>query len=532
MLSKIRGFVFFVPLTLLVATVSASIVNYDEFISAIAGVNAWILDQFAWAFNVGAFVALAVLLVVALSPIGKVRIGGRFAEPILSRWNWFAITLCTTIAIGILFWATAEPITHFNRPPAFSGADPRSPEAATFAMSSLFLHWSITPYALYAVPALAFALAHHNLGAPYSLSGPLSLALGPLARGPGAAVIDAVAVFALVAGIAASLGAGALTLAGGLASMTALESGPMLRGLVMAAIVLAFVGSSVSGLQRGIRFLSDLNAKFFFALVAIVLVAGPTGEMLAAGGRGLVQYVAEFVPRSVDFTSGRDPWIRDWTVFYWANWLAWAPITALFLGRISIGYTVREFLLVNLLAPAVFAIGWMTVFGGTALILDAAPSAPLSAALASDGPEALIYVVLETLPYAGALVAVFVLLSFVSFVTAADSNTTSISAVCMTPEGHAHARRATLVVKMMWGVIIGLVAWIMTATNGVDGVRMISVLGGFPALAILFGSAIALLRLAAFGPARLSRDPTRAGASQGAQPAGAKPAQKPAHRPV
>ncbi len=488
--------------------------DFDGFYAGVTAAKDWILKYFGWLFSYASFAAVALVAWVVFSPLGAVRIGGPDAKPILSRWNWFSITLCTTIAIGILFWGAAEPMFHIKAPPPFAHADPYTDEAAQFALSSMFMHWTVTPYALYTVPALAFALTHYNLGRPYSLSGPLSVIVGKAATGRIGALIDAVGLYALVAGVAASLGAGVMTLAGGLEAGAGVYDSTMLRLLVTAAIVVMFVVSSISGLQRGIKYLSDFNTRFFFVLVLFVLVAGPTFKILALGAESAGQYVMNFIPRSLALgeRAGSD-WTRDWTVFYFANWLAWAPVTALFLGRISIGYTVREFILFNLVAPALFGGLWMTVFGGAAINLDAAANHAFVAALDARGPEAVVYALFDALPLSSVIILLFIVLTFVSFVTAMDSNTVSITNVCLKQIGPGEARpRAERWVKIFWGALIGAVAFIMTATTGIDGVRMLSNLGGLPGLFILIamGAVIVSLRLAWLDEVRAAVQPASA----------------------
>ncbi len=495
---RTRPLVFWPPAGLLLAALVFSVVDYAGFHAAVSAANAWLLSRFDWLYSFASFAAVILVAWVAVSPLGSIRIGGPDAKPILSRWNWFAITLCTTVAIGILFWGAAEPMFHINDPPAFSGAEPQSEAAARFAISTLFMHWTITPYALYSVPALAFALAHFNLGRPYSLSGPLSLVFGKAATGRGGALIDAVGLYALVAGVAASLGVGVMTLAGGLDRLTALDDGPWLRFAITLAIVGVFVASSITGIQRGIKYLSDLNVKFFFVLAAFLLIAGPTGAVLSLGAAALGDYVVNFVPVSLAFGErAGSQWMRDWTVFYFANWLAWAPITALFLGRISVGYTVREFLLFNLVAPAAFGALWMTILGGAAIHMDAASGGALTTALNERGLDAVVYALFDAYPLAAVIGTAFVALTFVSFVTAMDSNTHSIAAVCLKPaKSHEQERRASMPVKIFWGVLVGAVAWVMTSTTGIDGVRMLSNLGGAPGLLILIamGAVIIVMR--------------------------------------
>ena len=494
---RTRPLVFWPPAALLLVALAFSIIDYAGFYAAVSAANAWLLSRFDWLYSFASFAAVILVVWVAISPIGSVRIGGPTATPILSRWNWFAITLCTTVAIGILFWGAAEPMIHINNPPAFSGAEVHSEAAAHFAISTLFMHWTITPYALYSVPALAFALAHFNLGRPYSLSGPLSLIFGRAATGRGGALIDAIGLYALVAGVAASLGVGVMTLAGGIERLTPADDGVWLRLFITIAIVSVFVASSITGIQRGIKILSDINVKFFFALALFLLLLGPTGAILSLGASALSDYVVHFVPASLALGErAGSQWMRDWTVFYFANWLAWAPITALFLGRIAVGYTVREFLLFNLLLPAAFGALWMTIFGGAAIEADA--SGALTAALNERGPEAVIYALFDAFPLAALIASGFVVLTFISFVTAMDSNTHSIAAVCLKPAKSARdERRSAMPVKIFWGALVGAVAWVMTSTTGIEGVRMLSNLGGAPGLLILvfMGAVIITMRI-------------------------------------
>lgn len=503
---------FWPPVALLLLALFFSLVDFNGFYAAVSTANHWILSRFDWLFSFASFAAVLLMAWVAVSPMGSVRIGGPDAKPILSRWNWFAITLCTTIAIGILFWGTAEPMFHVNHPPGFAHVEARTEGAARFALSSLFMHWTITPYAIYAAPALAFALAHYNLGRPYSLSGPLSLVFGRAATGRGGAIIDAIGLYALVAGVAASLGAGVMTVAGGLdAIVPGLGDSAWLRLGVTIAIVTLFVASSISGVQRGIKYLSDVNMRFFFVLAAFVFIAGPTLAILRLGGEGLVDYVKTFVPDSLAWGErAGSEWTRNWTVFNFAQWMAWAPITALFLGRISVGYTVREFLAFNLLAPAGFGALWMTIFGGAAINIDAETGGALTAALDKNGPDAVIYALFNALPFTSVVVIVFVGLTFISFVTAMDSNTHSIAGVCLKPDapGGQHGRSA-LVVKVFWGALVGAVAWVMTSTTGVEGVRMLSNLGGLPGLFILIamGAVIVSLQTLWFEETRAARQP-------------------------
>lgn len=500
-MSKFRKFVTFGPMLLLTLGVALSFADPQQFLTAVSAANSWILKHFSDAFNWASFAFVVTIAGIWFSKLGALKIGGAEAQPLLSKWNWFAITLCTTIAIGILFWATAEPLYHFHQPPSLSGIESGSLESQKFAMSSLFMHWTITPYAIYSIPSLAFALAYYNLGKSYSLAGPISLVIGQNAATHGRHLIDAIAVFALVAGLSATLGVGVLSISSGISDAFEVQASAPLMAVVVIAIVAAFTISSVSGLMNGIRLLSDWNVRFFFVLCAVVVMVGPAGKMLEFGLQGLGGFVLEFLPRSIGEGATADKiWANSWTTFYWANWMAWAPVTALFLGRIAKGYTVRQFILFNLVLPSTFAVVWMSIFGASAIEMDKTTGL-LWASLQSEGPERVVYAFFSQLPGAAVWPFAFILLSFVCFVTAADSNTEAVASICLKDDEHQEIadedkQKSIQRLKISWAVLIGATAWIMVSYSGVDGVRMLSNLGGLPALFIILFMNAALILMA------------------------------------
>nr|WP_256534248.1 BCCT family transporter [Lewinella sp. JB7] len=456
------------------------------------GASDWILDHFDWLFSWSCAAFLLLLGCVYFSPLGRVIIGGDKTRRLLPPWRWFAITACTTIATGILFWGIAEPVYHLSAPPSAGEGAP-----AVFALSTLFLHWTLTPYAIYTVGGLLFALGFYNHGQPFSLSTLLAPVLGERVHAYGGAAIDALCLFALIAGMAAALGAGSLALHGGITGYAGGDAGatPTQLAMIIGSIVVAFSISAVSGLQRGIRVLSNYNIIGFLLLAVFVFVAGPLRETVSLAGRAVLDYLITFVPRNLGLDPGiPKDWSHAWTSFYWANWYAWAPVTALFLGRLARGYSVRRFIEVNLLATSLFGACWMVAFGGTALVIDGSSGELLSAALAARGPEAVAYTLLEQLPGLRVTAAVFLLLVFLSYVTAADSNVSAMSALCMRGIGPDSAE-ASGGIKLLWGVVIGGTSWVLVSFAGLDGIRLISTLGGFPAMLLFLVGAVGLSRL-------------------------------------
>lgn len=491
----LRYKIFLPPLFFLVFAVLASFFNLPAFLEVTTIINNWILNTFDWLFSAGAFVMVITCIAIFISPLGRTTIGGKDAKPILNKWRWGSITICTTTAAGMLFWATAEPLYHLYSPPQSLALESGSAQAAEFALSTMYMHWSFTPFAIYAIPALSFALAFYNLSSRFSISAALQPVLGKRYSSSVGGTVDSISMFALVAGMASSLGTGALVLSSGIAKVTGWSNGAMLLGLVIALIVICFVASSVSGLHKGIARLSSINTFIFVIIALTALIFGPTQAIIVNGGHALADYFTEFVPRSFSLQLEEgDNWAKSWTVFYWANWLAWAPIVALFLGKISRGHTVRAFLVVNLIIPASFSLIWMAIFSGMILELDLSSNGAYYALLNESGPGAVIYGLLEQLPAPMILIGLFIFISFLAYVTAADSNTEAISSLCIEGDqtDNKKAAKVKAQLKVLWGSIIALVAWFMTAFSGIDGIKMMSNLGGLPALFVVIAMNAAL----------------------------------------
>jgi len=373
---------------------------------------------------------LVTCLVAAFSPFGRTKIGGPEAKPILPYWKWVAIALCTNTAVGIFFWSAAEPMYHISSPPASLGLEPNSKAAAIYAMSTMYLHWSFIPCALYALPGLMFSFAYYNMRCDFSISSCLAPLTGRKPPKLFSHGIDAVCLYTLVTGMSASLATGVLSIAGGVENMWGIKSNEFTWIVIGSLVVGAFVASAASGLQRGIRILSDINMKLFFVLAGFVLLFGPTAAIFKIGAVGIADFTQNFFNKSLllQFSEG-DPWPKQWTVFYWAVWLAWAPVSALFLGRIAYGYTIRRFVVTTLLIPACFAIVWMSIFSGTAISFESfsVEGAGLIKVLSQKGPEGVAYAVLNRLPLSFLVIPFFLLSVFISYVTAADSNTTAMA---------------------------------------------------------------------------------------------------------
>ncbi|HWR39499.1 MAG TPA: BCCT family transporter [Patescibacteria group bacterium] len=493
-MGKVRPISFWPPVVLFIVACVYNFIDKEGFGKMIGAANKWLMGNFAWAFCLGVLVMLGVVVFVMFSKFGDVRIGGKDAAPMLDDWRYFSITLTSIIAIGILFWATAEPLYHLTAPPKSLNIVPNSPEAAVFAMSTLFIHWGFLPLAIYAVPSVMFAFAYYNMKKPYSLGSTLTPVFGDKVLGKWGQGIDAICMYALIAGMAASLGTGVLSIAGGLNKLTGVQTGAFLWAMVDAAVVLTFVLSSITGLFNGIKRLSEINSIVFFLMVVFVFVFGPTFWLLNLGAEAFANHLQTFFAKAA-FTgaAANDPWAGWWTIFYWCNWLAWAPVSGMFLGRISYGHTIRKALTVQFVLPALFDILWMVIFGGAAIHMELAGGKLMEAM--AKGPEFAVYAFLDQYPLAWVTMSVFVFCMFLSYVTGSDAYTTTLGGMSTTGVSPADPEPA-MSMKIFWGVIIGTVTYVMISAAGVDGVKMLSNLGGGPALILELLICWALVKVA------------------------------------
>lgn len=492
---SIRSLVFWPSFGLLMLSLVINFASKEAFTQLVTNANNWLIANFGWGFSLAGFIAIMVVIVAYFSPLGKIRLGGPDAKPVLNKPSWFAVTLCTTLAAGLLFWGTAEPMYHIAYPPESLGIEPFSPEAAKYAMETLFLHWTFEPYALYTVPTLVFAFAYYNMKKPFSIGSQVAPLLGNRDSRKLEIVIDAICLFGIGAGMAASFGTSIMNMGGAINSITGLPSDPKVWLVIAVLGVATFVISSSTGLMKGIRILSDINMKVYYVIIAIVFIAGPTAYVLNLGTEAFGGFLSGFFNKSL-FTGAAagDQWPQWWTTFYWANWMAWAPVTAVFLARISYGYTVKELIEMNFILPAIFSAIWMTIFGGTAIYMQMNGVVDLVGVLNTVGPEGVGYAVLKQMPLSGLIIPFFLFIVFITFVTAADSTTNAMAALSstgITPENP----EAPTFIKCIWGISVGALAYIMISLLGINGIKMLSNLGGFPATFLEIGAAIGLLFL-------------------------------------
>lgn len=491
---KIRWGIFLPPWILVVALLILNLVNLDAFMLVISTATGWILKNFSWLFNSTTFVCLVLVVVAYFSPFSKVRIGGSQARPIMSYINLTWIVLTTIMAAGILLWACAEPMYHLYAPPANVIGGPGSVGAIQWAIQNILLEWTFSPMAIYTVPALTFAFVFYNMKKPYSIGSMLYPTLGDSLTPKVMPVVDCICLFALVAGMAASLGSGILLLAGGMESLFGIISRPQVWVTFAIVIVASFIISAASGVMNGIRILSSINSRIYLVMGLFIFLAGPTAYLLDFFVESMGLYLNDFVKLSLwTSTSSGDGWSRWWPTFYWCNWMAWMPVTSCFLGRVSKGFTIKEVITVVFLIPSLFSAVWLVLFSGTAINFELAGYG-INEAMQLSGTEGATYAVFRQLPLAVITIPFFLLLVYISFVTAADSNTNAMSGLC-TSGLSTDDQESPIMLKIIWGLTIGMLSVIMLIAAGIDGLKMASNLGGFPNVFLLVLICIGLIKI-------------------------------------
>jgi len=429
--------------------------------------------------------AVGFALFLAFSRYGNLVLGDEDEEPTFSRGAWFSMLFAAGMGIGLVFWGAAEPISHFANPPP--GVAALTPEAANVAMRYAFFHWGLHPWALYSVVALAIAFFQFRRGAPATIGA--TVVELPHAPAWAAQSVDFLAVIATAFGVATSLGLGALQINAGLNAVFGMPMGTAWQVGIVVVTTLLFLTSALSGLDRGIKWLSSTNLMLAGLIALFVFVVGPTIAILDTFTNTLGAYLTNFARMSLRLTPFRDDnWVGGWTVFYWAWWISWSPFVGLFIARVSRGRTIREFVVGTLLAPALAAFVWFSVFGGTALHLQIFAGAPLVPEVQADVAKAL-FALFDMLPGSGVLALLTTVLVLVFFVTSGDSATFVLG--MLSERGNPHPAART---KLAWGLLVSAIAVALLLAGGLKALQSAAIVFALPFAVVVVLMAVSLFR--------------------------------------
>ncbi len=465
--------VFVSSLIIVAVFVFAGVVDpglLDRFSTAL---HSAIITHFGWAYMLSGFFFLAFCLVLALSRFGSIKLGKDHEKPEYTYFGWFSMLFAAGMGIGLIFWGVAEPLSHFMSPPEHIEA--QTGQAATFAMRYSFFHWGLHPWAIYIVMSLSIAYFSFRRGMPPLISSCFYPMLGNRIYGLWGNIIDILAVFATIFGIATSLGLGAMQINSGLEHLYGLPaSNPATLAIILATTVLFMISAAV-GLDKGIQTLSKSNILLAFLLLLFMLVFGPTSYIFNVFTDTMGGYMGNVLEMSLSVNPflGHE-WYKNWTLFYWAWWIAWSPFVGIFVARISRGRTIREFVSGALLVPTLLTFVWFSVFGGASLFLELEKGAQIGMAVQEDVSTAL-FVVFEHFPGSVILANVAILLLVVFFVTSADSATFVLG--IMTSQGSPNP---SLSKKIVWGVTQSSVAAILLVSGGLAALQQMAITAALP----------------------------------------------------
>lgn len=452
-------------------------------------IQGFLVDKFGWFYLISAtlFVVFAIYLI--FSKYGRIRLGRPGEKPEYSYITWFAMLFSAGMGIGLVFWGAAEPLSHFHTPPY---GDPATSEAAKTAMQYSFFHWGVHPWATYAVVALALAYFKFRKQAPGVVSAVLEPLFGDRVKGPLGTTVDVIAVFATVFGIATSLGLGAIQISGGISSVFGIEQNIMLELIIIAIVTVLFMTSAMTGLNKGIKYLSNTNLILAIALMLFLLFLGPTSYIMNFFTNTLGSYIQNLPSMSLrmtPFNEENTSWINGWTIFYWAWWFAWAPFVGTFIARVSRGRTIREFVTGVLLVPTIFGALWFSVFGGSAINLEYFENANIIQSVNELGEETALFEVLEHFPLTTFMSIIAILLISTFFITSADSATFVLG--MQTTNGSLYPPN---LVKFVWGIVQSATAAVLLWQGGLGALQTASIIAAFPFAIIMILIIVSLVK--------------------------------------
>lgn len=447
----------------------------------------WITTNFGWFFVLtsGAFLLFSVFL--AATRYGNIKLGADDSVPEFSTFSWVSMMFATGMGIGLMFYGVAEPLTHLNAPP-MGMAEPGSEEAAHLAMEYTFFHWGFHPWSMYAVIGLSIAYFAYRKGGGNLISAAFRPLLGDRVDGPVGQGINILAILATLFGSATSLGLGALQITGGLSNVFGNDGyGTTAAALVIAVLTVCFVISAVSGVDKGIKWLSNANAIAAGLLVFFLFVVGPTVFILSTFTESIGGYLTHLPTMSFRTgVFGGSEWLNGWTIFYWAWWVSWTPFVGMFIARISKGRTIRQFVVFVIAVPSLVSFVWFSILGGAAFDLQLNEGKDM-AALVDAGLESTLFDTLRSFPLSSVTVVLAVFLIAIFFVTGADS--ASIVMGMLSENGAEEPKRGLVV---FWGVATGAIAAVLLFADGLSALQTGVIIVGFPFLMVLIGLCVSL----------------------------------------
>lgn len=486
--------VFGVTAVLAIAFVLWGVLSTASLASASASGLDWVVTNTGWLFALASTGFVFFVIWLAASKYGNIPLGADGEQPEFKTISWIAMMFSAGMGIGLMFWGAAEPLAHFLTPPPGTG-EVGNDQATRTAMATTLFHWTLHPWAIYTVAGLAIGYGVFRKGRGLTISAVFEPLLGKRqVEGPAGKIIDIFAIFATLFGSATSLGLGALQIASGVKIVGwANDVTNTVLVLIIVVLTICFIFSAVSGVEKGIQWLSNTNMVLAFVLAAFVFVAGPTIFILNLVPTSLGTYMQHLMEYSARTNAQGEPgmkdWLSGWTIFYWAWWVSWTPFVGMFIARISRGRTIREFVTGVLLVPSTVSLIWFAIFGGAAIKAQEM-GVPLDKF--EGGEESTLFALLDSMPWAAVTSVLVMVLVAIFFVSGADA--ASIVMGSLSERGTLEPNKVTVI---FWGVATGAAAAIMLIIGGEDsltGLQQVTIVAALPFVLIMIGMAVSLMK--------------------------------------
>ncbi len=487
--TKSAKIVFGISMALITIMALWSVVFNESFTNLSNMVFQFLTNDLGWLYLIAMVVFLAFVIYVAFGKYGNIRLGSDDSKPEYSNMTWFGLLFGCGMGVGLVFWGVAEPLTHYLHPLGVEGS---TAQAADFAMKSFFMHWGILPWANYAVIGLALAYFMFRKNKKGLISSLLTPLIGEkLSQGWLGKLVDILAVFATVAGVVTSLGLGTLQINAGFNKMFNVPTTLLVQIIIIAVVSVIYISSAVSGIDKGIKVISDANLYVAIGLMIVTFLVGPKIEILNSFVNGIGQYIGNFLQDSLAINAYADnSWFGSWRIFYWAWFIAWAPFVGVFIARISKGRTIREFILGVVLVPAAASCLWGTVFGNLGISLGQKgimSAEALESVVAS--PETGLFVILDKYPL-GTILSVVAIISLCAFfVTSANSGVYVLA--MLTSDGDQNPPNNK---KIIWGLVQSIMAVGLLMAGGLKPLQTISLAAAFPFIFIMFATCASFIK--------------------------------------
>ena len=485
--------VFYPAIIVLALTATISIVFPDASGRALLGAQAWIVDTLGWYYILIMFGFIIFCLFVALSKYGRIKLGDTDDQPEFSRGAWFSMLFATGMGIGLIFYGVGEPLTYATVEPK-PGWEGTPEELAQLGMAQTFLHWGLHPWAVYGVLGLGVAYTIHRRGRPVSIRWVFEPLIGAKrVKGWMGDTVDVLAIFGTMAGVATSLGLGVQQIATGLQHLGVVDQADNTL-LIVLIIVITFIATAsvVSGIGRGMKWISSINLSLAGVLTISALLLGPTLFLVENFIESLGVWLANFFEMSFDIGAYAGPegstWYSTWTLFYWGWWIAWAPFVGIFIARVSRGRTIREFIIGVMLVPTLVGMLWFGVLGGSGIYRQLFGEGDL----VTDGevsPEGSLFAVLQDLPLGTVFSIIGIVLVVLFFITSSDSG--SLVQNMLTAGGHPNPPTWS---RILFSVLEGAIAIGLLLAGGLEGLQAASLATALPFSIIMVFMAIAVYR--------------------------------------